>query len=69
MIPASQWTLAKSGIWQVDILAMDDNCEMTILLGISASRHVLPPQPIYAGTTDRCHPSTKVPGGCVVTQL
>ena len=54
-VPASQWTLAKQGVKQVDVTGLDDKRELTALLGCTQSNSFLPPQLIYAGKSTRCH--------------
>ena len=67
MIPINEWSLEVKGSKQVDIVALDDNREITVLLVVSLSERVLPPQVIYAGKTTLCHPSVSVPDGWYVT--
>ena len=67
MVPVNKWTMAEQGSRQVDVVGLDDKREMTVLLGISASGQMLPPQLIYAGKTSRCHPSCNSPAGWNVT--
>ncbi len=61
IVPVSDWTLEKEGSKQVDITGIDDKRAITALLGGTASGDLIPPQLIYQGTTDRCHPSFKFP--------
>ena len=56
-VPCSEWTLAVQGSKQVEIKGLDDKREMTVLLSITMSGKLLPPQLIYAGKTHRCHPN------------
>lgn len=53
----SNWTLIAKGSKQVPILGLDDKREITALLTVSASGHLLPPQLLYKGTTEKCHPA------------
>lgn len=42
---------------------IDDKRQITLLLAISKSGSVLPPQVIYAGVTDQCHAKFEFPEG------
>ena len=67
IIPVSDWTLEVQGSKQVDLVALDDKREITVLLVITLSGKPLPPQIIYKGTTHRCHPNVAIPTGWHVT--
>lgn len=56
-MPASHWTMAKKGSKQIPITGLEDKREMTVLLAVSSNGDVLPPQLIYQGRSDRCHPA------------
>ena len=58
LVPASCWTLEMEGTSQIDIKHLDDKREITVLLGCAADGSLLPPQIIYTGKTDQCHPKT-----------
>lgn len=49
------------GAKQVPLKGMDDKRQVTLLLAITKSGAVLPPQVIYAGLTDNCHPKFSFP--------
>ncbi len=61
IVPVSDWTLEEKGSEQVDITGIDDKRGITALLGEAASGDLIPPQLIYQGKTDACHPSFKFP--------
>ena len=61
LIPVNSWTLAEKGARQVPIVGLEDKREMTMLLACTASGKMLPPQLIYAGTTEKCHPKFTFP--------
>ena len=61
MVPASEWTMAEEGSKQVEIRGLDDKREITVLLTVTLSGRLLPPQLIYAGKTKRCHPKQSFP--------
>ena len=67
MVPVNKWTMAEEGSQQVDVVGLDNKREMTVLLGVSAAGHTLPPQLIYSGKTNRSHPTVNVPSGWNVT--
>ena len=49
MVPVNKWALAKEGSIQVDVVGLDDKKEMIVLLGVSATGHVLLLQRMQAG--------------------
>lgn len=53
--------MAVKGSKQVPLVGIDDKREITALLAINMAGHMLPPQIIYSGTTEKCHPSTVFP--------
>lgn len=61
IIPVSNWTLSNKGAKQVPIVGLDDKREITALLSVASSGDVLPPQLIYKGSTERCHPQIDFP--------
>jgi len=63
MVPVSDWTLEVSGTKQIDMVGLDDKREVTVLLAVSLTGELLPPQIIYKGKTDQCHPTVDYPNG------
>ena len=61
IVPQSQWTMAEQGAKQVPLTALDDKRQITAVLACSMSGKLLPPQLLYQGTTERCHPKVTVP--------
>jgi hypothetical protein len=55
-VPVNNWTMDFEGSKQVSVSHIDDKRQMTILLGISKAGDMLPPQLIYQGKSDSCHP-------------
>lgn len=45
------------GSRKVEIRGLGDKQRMTVLLSITISEKVLPPQLLYSGKTARCHPT------------
>lgn len=43
-VPCSQWTMAEKGSKQVAVTGLDDKREMTVVLAVSLSSELLPPQ-------------------------
>jgi hypothetical protein len=48
-------------ILQVPITQLDDKRQMTVLMACTKSGSLLPPQLIYQGKTDACHPNYDFP--------
>ena len=63
-VPVSEWTLENSGTKQVSIIGLEDKREMTVLL---CGGGLLPPQLVYAGKTERFHPTTTFLDGWNIT--
>ncbi|KAJ8304618.1 LOW QUALITY PROTEIN: hypothetical protein KUTeg_018201, partial [Tegillarca granosa] len=55
------YTLEQEGSKQVQIIGFEDKRQITVLLGVTMSGNFIPPQIIYAGETDMCHPKSKFP--------
>ena len=63
LVPVSEWTMAKKGSNQVAITGLGDKRLITGVLACAASGEVLPPQLLYGGRSDACHPKYKFPVG------
>ena len=63
LVPTGQWTMHKSGEKVVPITNSDDKRQITAVLAVTMSGEYLPPQLIYKGKTERCHPAGEVPDG------
>ena len=61
IVPVDKWTLEREGSKQVPVVGLEDKREITGLLGCTLSGRMLPPQLIYEGKTERCHPSFTFP--------
>ena len=61
LVPVSQWTMAQEGSKQVPVVGKEDKREITVLLAVTASGTLLPPQLIYQGKTVGCHPRITFP--------
>ena len=61
LVPQSEWTMEKEGAKKVPIKGLDDKREVTAFLSITPSGVYLPPQVLYQGTTERCHPVYQFP--------
>ena len=61
LVPVSNWTMEKTGNKQITISGLGDKREMTGLLSITLSGELLPPQVLYGGLTDGCHPKFNFP--------
>ena len=67
IVPTSNWTLNKAGEKQVPIAGIDDKRQVTMVLANTPTGHLLPPQVVYQGVTDRCHPTFNFPKGWDIT--
>ena len=66
-VPCSEWTMAPEGSKQVEVTGLNDKREMTVVLAVSLAGELLPPQLIYAGTTNRCHTTVTFPDNWSIT--
>jgi hypothetical protein len=55
LVPVSSWTMAEQGSTQVLVVGNEDKREITVVLAVSASVILLPPQLTYQGITNGCH--------------
>ena len=62
-VPTSNWTMEEKGSKQVAVKSLDDKREMTVLLSCTLSGKLLPPQLLYSGKTQQCHPKVDFPPG------
>ena len=68
-VPVNPWTMEEKGSTQVPIAQLDDKRQMTALLACTKSGEMLPPQLIYQGKTDLCHPTYKYPENWDITHM
>ena len=61
VVPASNWTMHPKGEKQVPIKGTDDKRQYTILLACTLNGDFLPPQVLYQGKTEQCHPNVAFP--------
>ena len=61
IVPTSRYTMAPRGSRQVSVVGIEDKRQITALLGASCAGTLLPPQLIYGGKTDMCHPAYTFP--------
>lgn len=54
--PTTNWTMAKVGSKWVEVAALNDKRQVMSTLAITMSGEFLPPQILYQGKTERCHP-------------
>ena len=55
------WTMEEQGSNKISIKGLNDKREITTLLSITLSGNILPPQLLYTGKTERCHPDFNFP--------
>ena len=61
LVPVSYWTMAEQGCTQVPVVGKEDKREITVVLAVTASGTLLPPQLIYQGKTNGWHPKITFP--------
>ena len=61
LVPFSSWTMDERGKNKIVIKGVEDKREITALLAVTLSGVLLPPQLLYEGKTDRCHPHVNFP--------
>ena len=61
LVPVSCWTMAEQGCTQVPVVGKEDKREITVVLAVTASGTLLPPQLIYQGKTNGWHPKITFP--------
>lgn len=49
IVPGSQWTMAQKGAKRIEIIGLDDKCQITVVLCGALNGNVLPLQLIYTG--------------------
>ena len=62
-IPAGEWTMHQAGEKVIPITNSDDKRQITAVFAATLSSEYLPPQFIYKGKTERCHPQVHFPKG------
>ena len=50
LVPVCEWTMEKQGSRQVPVVGKEDKREITVLLTVTATGKLLPPQVIYQDT-------------------
>ena len=61
IVPTSSWTMNELRAKRVEIVGVNDKRMITAVFCGSAMGNFLPPQIIYQGKTERCHPHFKFP--------
>ncbi len=67
LVPSSNWTMELSGSKRVEMLGMSDKRQITVVLCGTLLGDYLPPQVIYQGKTNRCHPRYEFPNDWNIT--
>ena len=60
-VPSLIWTMERRGERRVEMVGVNDKCQITAVFCGSAIGEFLPIQLIYTGKTDRCHPRYPFP--------
>ena len=63
IVPTCNWTMEQEGASRVEIAGLNDKRQITVTFAASLSGDLLPPQVLYQGKTERCHPSFTFPDG------
>ena len=63
----TSWIMEEIGARRVEVVAKDDKRQLTAVFAGSLSGNFLPPQLIYEGKTEQCHPKFKIPTGWHIT--
>ena len=63
IVPVDKYTLEVGGSMQLAVTGQEDQREITCVVACTLSGLLLPPQLIYEGKTDRCHPKVRFPKG------
>jgi hypothetical protein len=61
--PTSEWTMEQRGAPDIEIICKEDKRQITCVLACSLTGELLPPQLVYGGKTNRCHPDFSFPDG------
>ena len=61
LVPGALWTMDKREKKRIDISGFKDKRKITAIMCGSFMGEVLPPQLIYGGKSDRCHPPFDFP--------
>ena len=61
LVPSSAWTMDERGTNRISLKGLDDKREITALLVDTLYGTLLPPQLLFEGKTDRCHPAINFP--------
>ena len=61
LVPSSVWTLERQGEKRVEMVGINDKCQITAVFCGTMLGEFLPVQLIYQGKTDRCHPKVSFP--------
>ena len=67
IVPTSSWTMNELGAKRVEVVGVNDKRMITAIFCGSAVGDFLPPQVIYQGKTERCHPHFRFPSDWDVT--
>ena len=61
LIPTGEWTMHQAKDKVVPISHSDDKRQITGVFAVTATGKYLPPQLIYKGKTNHCHPKLTPP--------
>ena len=61
LLPTGEWTSAKEGSKHVVVAGFGDKRQVTRVFCSTMEGEFLPPQILYEGRTERCHPANSFP--------
>ena len=63
LVPTGEWTMHQAKDKIIPISHSDDKRQITGVFAVTATGKFFPPQLIYKGKTERCHPKVSTPAG------
>ena len=61
LVPVSGWTVNMQGEKSIPIAGLDDKREVMVVLAVTMAGEYFPPQILYQGKTEICHPAIEFP--------
>ena len=67
IVPSSTWTMERKGANRVEMVGVNDKCQITAVFCGALTGDFLPVQLVYKGKTSHCHPHFGFPSGWHIT--
>ena len=67
IVPSFTWTMERKGANRVEMVGVNDKCQITAIFCGALTDDFLPVQLVYKGKTSRCHPHFVFPSGWHIT--